>query len=44
MKKKALIIGVSGQDGSLLADLLLKKNYKLYGTVRNLKKNRRREV
>jgi GDPmannose 4,6-dehydratase len=40
MKKKALIIGVSGQDGSLLADLLLKKNYKLYGTVRNLKKNR----
>lgn len=38
MKKKALIFGVSGQDGSLLADLLLKKNYKLYGTVRNLKK------
>jgi GDPmannose 4,6-dehydratase len=37
MKKKALIFGISGQDGSLLANFLLKKNYKLYGTVRNLK-------
>jgi GDPmannose 4,6-dehydratase len=37
MKKKALIFGITGQDGSLLADLLLKKNYKLYGTVKDLK-------
>ena len=26
MKKKALIFGVTGQDGSYLADFLLKKN------------------
>ena len=40
MKKKALIFGITGQDGSLLADLLLKKNYKLYGTIQNLKNNK----
>ena len=27
MKKKALIFGVTGQDGSYLAEFLLKKNY-----------------
>ena len=27
MKKKALIFGVTGQDGSYLADLLLKKGW-----------------
>jgi GDPmannose 4,6-dehydratase len=40
LKKIALIIGISGQDGSLLADLLLKKGgYKIYGTSRNASKN-----
>ena len=40
MKKIALIIGISGQDGSLLADLLLKKGgYKIYGTSRDVSKN-----
>ena len=34
-KKKALICGVSGQDGAYLAQLLLKKNYKVYGTSRD---------
>lgn len=33
--KKALIVGVSGQDGSLLADFLLKKGYRVYGTSRD---------
>ena len=33
-KKIALIIGVTGQDGSLLADFLLKKNYKVVGLKR----------
>ena len=33
-KKKALIIGVTGQDGSLLADFLIKKNYKIIGLKR----------
>jgi GDP-D-mannose dehydratase len=26
MKKKAIIVGVNGQDGSYLAELLIKKN------------------
>lgn len=34
MKKKALITGISGQDGSYLAELLLEKDYEVYGTVR----------
>jgi GDPmannose 4,6-dehydratase len=33
--KKALIIGISGQDGAYLADLLLKKGYEVYGTSRD---------
>ena len=33
-KKKALIIGITGQDGSYLAELLLKKNYIVHGMVR----------
>jgi GDPmannose 4,6-dehydratase len=35
LKKKALIIGVSGQDGAYLAEFLLKKNYEVYGTSRD---------
>ena len=34
MKKTALITGISGQDGSYLAELLLKKKYKVIGTDR----------
>ena len=33
--KTALICGVSGQDGSYLAKLLLEKGYKVYGTSRD---------
>lgn len=33
--KKALITGVSGQDGSLLAELLLNKGYLVYGLMRS---------
>ena len=33
-KKIALITGVTGQDGSYLAEFLLKKRYKVYGLVR----------
>ncbi len=32
--KKALITGISGQDGSYLSELLLSKNYKVYGVLR----------
>src|SRR3954468_13846096 len=34
MEKKALITGITGQDGSYLAELLLSKGYKVYGIVR----------
>src|SRR5258708_17902453 len=36
MQKRALITGITGQDGSYLAEFLLKKGYKVYGTVRRL--------
>ncbi len=32
--KTALITGINGQDGSYLAELLLSKGYKVYGTIR----------
>ena len=32
--KKALILGVTGQDGSYLADILLEKGYVVYGMIR----------
>lgn len=33
-KKTALILGINGQDASYLAELLLLKNYNVYGTIR----------
>ena len=36
MKKKALITGITGQDGSYLSEFLLKKNYKVHGLVRRV--------
>ncbi|MBU4501891.1 MAG: GDP-mannose 4,6-dehydratase [Nanoarchaeota archaeon] len=33
--KKALITGITGQDGSYLAELLLKKGYKVHGIIRS---------
>ncbi len=37
--KTAFITGVSGQDGSYLAELLLKKNYRVVGMVRRTSAN-----
>ncbi|HVL14345.1 MAG TPA: GDP-mannose 4,6-dehydratase [Gemmata sp.] len=34
MKKRALITGVTGQDGSYLSELLLEKGYEVHGVVR----------
>ena len=34
MKKKALITGITGQDGSYLAEFLLKKVYEVHGVKR----------
>jgi GDPmannose 4,6-dehydratase len=34
MSKRAIITGITGQDGSYLAELLLSKGYEVFGTVR----------
>ena len=35
MKRKiALITGITGQDGSFLAELLIEKNYEVHGLLR----------
>ena len=34
--KKALITGISGQDGSYLSEFLLKKNYEVHGIIRRV--------
>ena len=34
MSKHALITGITGQDGSYLAELLLEKGYEVYGLMR----------
>ena len=36
MSKVALITGITGQDGSYLAELLLTKGYKVHGIVRRV--------
>ncbi|MFQ5456605.1 MAG: GDP-mannose 4,6-dehydratase [Nitrospirota bacterium] len=35
-RKHALITGITGQDGSYLADLLLEKGYEVHGIVRRI--------
>ncbi|HCW92782.1 MAG TPA: GDP-mannose 4,6-dehydratase, partial [Flexistipes sinusarabici] len=34
--KKALITGITGQDGSYLTELLLEKGYEVHGIVRRV--------
>ena len=34
MKKKALVLGATGQDGSYMIELLLSKNYEVHGMYR----------
>jgi len=34
MRKKALITGITGQDGAYLAELLLEKGYEVHGIKR----------
>jgi GDPmannose 4,6-dehydratase len=36
MGKKAIITGITGQDGAYLAKFLLKQNYQVYGTFRRV--------
>ena len=36
MRKKALITGITGQDGSYLSEFLLKKKYQVHGLIRRV--------
>lgn len=38
-KRKILITGVTGQDGAILADLLFKKNFEIFGAARRSSHN-----
>ncbi len=40
---RALLTGVTGQDGSYLAELLLEKGYEVYGIVRNIARVQRQD-
>jgi len=44
MRKKALITGVNGQDGSYLAEFLLEKDYEVYGLIRRSSTDNRERV
>lgn len=44
MQKKVLITGITGQDGSFLAELLLEKGYDVHGTIRRSSVNFRERI
>ena len=44
MSKKALITGVTGQDGSYLAEILLEKGYEVHGMVRRSSVEKRERI
>ncbi|HBE70955.1 MAG TPA: GDP-mannose 4,6-dehydratase [Planctomycetaceae bacterium] len=44
MPKSALITGITGQDGSYLAELLLSKGYEVHGTLRNTATSSRNHI
>ena len=44
MSKKALITGITGQDGSYLAELLLEKGYEVHGMVRRSSVEKRERI
>ena len=39
MIKKAFVIGFTGQDGSYLSKLLIKKKFTVYGYIRSITSN-----
>ncbi len=44
MMKKALITGITGQDGSYLAEFLLEKGYEVHGLIRRTSVERRERI
>ncbi len=43
-KKRALILGITGQDGSYLADILLEKGYEVHGLIRRSASGNKRYI
>ena len=44
MQKKALVTGITGQDGSYLSELLLEKSYEVHGVIRRSSVNHRERI
>ena len=44
MSKKALITGITGQDGSYLTELLHEKDYEVYALIRGQNNSKRKQV
>ena len=44
MKKKALITGITGQDGSFLSEFLLDKGYEVHGIIRRSSVDQRERI
>ena len=44
MPKIALITGITGQDGSYLAELLLSKGYEVHGIIRSVSLKKHKKV
>lgn len=44
MRKKALITGITGQDGAHLADFLHKKDYEIFGIIRGQNNPKRKDI
>lgn len=44
MSKKALVLGITGQDGSYLAEILLEKGYEVHGLIRRSATGNKRNI
>ena len=43
-EKRALVVGITGQDGAYLAELLLGKGYRVFGTSRHVSSGDRQRL
>ena len=41
--KKVIITGALGQDGKILSKIYLKKKFKVYGLIKNIKKKKNKK-
>ena len=43
-KKNIVITGVLGQDGQILSNILIKKNFNIIGVVKNIPKTKKNNI